>query len=128
MRPTLALRIGGRKAWGRYPFHEASYLGDAETVRLGRDQRFGGDAFVHANAELRTALTRAVLVLPADVGVSALFDVGRVWLHGEDSTRWHHAFGGGAWLAFLRPENVLSVAVAKSEERTGLYVSVGFAY
>jgi hypothetical protein len=128
MKPTLALRAGARKAFGPYPFHEAAYLGGPETVRLGRDQRFAGDASVHGNVELRLALGRAVLVLPADLGVSGLYDVGRVWLEGEEASRWHRAFGGGVWLAFLRPENVLSLAVAKSEERTGVYVSLGFAY
>jgi hypothetical protein len=128
MKPTLALRGGAKKVFGTYPFHEAAYLGGPETVRLGIEQRFGGDAYVHGNAEIRVALGRATLVLPADVGVSGLYDVGRVWLQGEESTRWHDVVGGGLWVAFLRPENVLSVAVAKSDERTSLYLTLGFAY
>jgi hypothetical protein len=128
MRPTLALRGGAKKVFGTYPFHEAAYLGGPETVRLGVEQRFGGDASVHGSAEIRLALGRAMLVLPANVGVSALYDIGRVWLAGEESTRWHDVFGGGLWVAFLRPENVLSFAVAKSDERTGVYLGMGFAY
>ena len=26
--PTLALRIGGKKVWGTFPFHESAFLGD----------------------------------------------------------------------------------------------------
>ena len=128
MKPTLALRGGAKKVFGTYPFHEAAYLGGPETVRLGIEQRFGGDAYAHGNAEIRLALGRVVFVLPAEVGVSGLYDVGRVWLEGEESSRWHDVFGGGLWVAFLRPENVLSLAVAKSDERTGVYLSLGFAY
>ena len=128
MQPTLALRAGAKKLFGTIPFQDAAWLGDATTVRLGRDQRFGGDAMVHANAELRMKLFRALLVLPADVGVFGLADVGRVWLEGERSDRWHDAVGGGLWFAFLSAENALSVALARSEERTGLYISAGFAW
>ncbi|MCI0436004.1 MAG: BamA/TamA family outer membrane protein, partial [Gemmatimonadetes bacterium] len=128
LQPTLALRAGARKLFGTYPFQDAAYLGDARTVRLGRDQRFGGDALAHANAELRMKLFRALIVLPADIGVFGLADVGRVWFEDEDSSRWHEALGGGLWLAFLSPENALSIAVAQSAERTGLYISAGFAW
>ncbi len=128
MAPTLAVRAGAKKLFGTVPFQDAAYIGDASTVRLGRDQRYGGDALVHANAELRMKLFRALLVLPADVGVFGLADVGRVWLEGESSDRWHDALGGGLWLAFLSPENALSIALARSEERTGLYITAGFAW
>jgi hypothetical protein len=126
--PTLALRAGGRKVFGTYPFHEAAYIGDDETVRLGRKQRFGGDAEVHANAELRQRLGRALIIIPTDIGVHVLGDVGRVYFEGETSDSWHAAVGGGLWIALLAPENVLSVSVARSEERTGVYVSAGFAF
>jgi hypothetical protein len=128
MQPTLALRGGARKLFGRFPFHEAAYLGDAATVRLGRDQRFGGEALAHANAELRLKLGRALLVLPADIGIFGLADIGRVWYDGDESNRWHDAVGGGLWFAFLHPENALSIAIARSDERTALYISAGFAY
>jgi len=128
LQPTLALRVGARRNFGSYPFHEAAFLGDAETVRLGRQQRFAGDAMAHANAELRMKLARATIVLPADIGVFGLYDIGRVWLDGESSNRWHDAFGGGLWLAYLQPGNAFTVAVARSDERTGVYVGLGFAF
>ena len=107
LQPTLALRVGASKNFGAYPFHEAAFLGSAETVRLGREQRFAGDAMAHANAELRLKLFRATIVLPADIGVFGLYDVGRVWLDGESSNQWHDAFGGGLWLAYLQPAECL---------------------
>jgi hypothetical protein len=128
LRPTLALRAGGRKVWGDYPFSDAATLGDDATVRLGRKQRYAGDAEVHLNAELRVKLFRAVLVLPADIGVFGLRETGRVFLAGESSDTWHNAVGGGVFLAFLQPQNTLSLAIARSAERTGVYVGGGFAW
>jgi hypothetical protein len=134
MRPTLALRVGGRKVWGSYPFQSAAYIGDASSVRLGRQNRYGGDASVYANAELRVKLSRIFLILPGDVGLFALGDIGRVYLDGENSNRWHNAVGGGVWVSFLGPANTLSVALARSEvgtsieQRSSLYIRGGFAF
>lgn len=128
LQPTLALRVGAKKNVGSYPFHGAAFLGNAETVRLGREQRYAGDALLHANSELRVKLGRATIVLPADIGLFGLYDIGRVWLDGEESDRWHDAFGGGLWLVFLKPENAFTFGVARSDEKTGIYVGAGFAF
>ena len=131
---TLAVRVGGQQNWGRYPFHEAAYVGGggffggSQTVRGLRQNRYAGDASVYGNAEIRTRLGRMTLVLPAEVGLFVLADVGRVFLDGEDSDKWHPGYGGGLWLSFLNPNNTLSIAVAESEGRTALYIRLGFAF
>jgi hypothetical protein len=127
-RPTLALRAGGARALGTYPFHEAAFLGGAETVRGLRAQRYAGDAAAWGGAELRLRLGRAYVLVPGELGVFGLADVGRVWLEGEESDEWHPAFGGGLWFSFLERANTLTVAVARSRERTGLYVRTSFAF
>ncbi|HUG53255.1 MAG TPA: BamA/TamA family outer membrane protein [Vicinamibacteria bacterium] len=127
-RPTLALRAGIKRVWGEFPFHEAAYIGGAESVRGLRAERFGGEAAAYGSAELRLALGHFVLLLPGDVGLFALGDAGRVWVNGESSRRWHTAWGGGVWFSFLERSNTLTLAVARSEERTGVYVSAGFAF
>jgi hypothetical protein len=126
--PTLALRVGGRKLWGRYPYFESAFIGGASTVRLGRVNRYAGDASAYGSAELRLSLARVELVLPADFGVFGLGDVGRVFLAGESSDKWHTAFGGGVWLSYLSRAYTLSLAVASGEERTGVYVQAGFGF
>lgn len=131
---TLALRAGGQQTFGRYPFHEAAFIGGggffggSQTVRGLAQNRYSGDAALYGNAEVRTRLGRMTLVLPADVGLFALADVGRVFLEGEDSRTWHPGFGGGFWLSYLDRNNTASVAVAHSEGRTGLYIRLGFAF
>ena len=126
--PTLALRVGGKKLWGAFPYFEAAFIGDPSTVRLGRWNRFAGDASAYGSAELRLTVGRALVVLPADIGIFGLADGGRVFLEGESSSEWHTAFGGGVWLAFLDRAHTLSAAVVSSEERTGVYVQAGFGF
>jgi hypothetical protein len=126
--PTLALRVGGRKLWGAFPYFEAAFIGDRSTVRLGRENRYAGDASAYGSAELRLALARFELVLPTQLGIFGLADAGRVFLDGESSNTWHTAFGGGVSLSYLERAHTLSVAVASGDERTAVYVQAGFAF
>lgn len=126
---TLALRVGGAKVWGdTVPFHEATFVGGATTVRGFAENRFAGDAALYGNAELRLRVAKFYLLLPGDLGVFGLADVGRVYLAGESSDRWHTGVGGGLWFAFLNRANTVSIAVARSDERTAVYVRAGFLY
>jgi hypothetical protein len=131
---TLAVRVGGHQNWGRYPFYEAAFIGGggffggSQTVRGLLQNRYAGDAALYGNAEIRTRLGRMTLILPAEVGLFALADVGRVFLEGEDSDKWHPGYGGGLWLSYLNRNNTFSIAVAESEGRVALYIRLGFAF
>jgi hypothetical protein len=125
LEPTLALRVGGKRVWGRFPFQEAAYIGDASTVRLGRQNRYAGDASVYGGSELRLFLTKFYFLAPADFGVLGLADVGRVFFDDEESDRWHAAGGGGIWASFLDRSYMVSLSLAKSSERTALYFRIG---
>jgi hypothetical protein len=128
LEPTLALRVGGKRVWGRFPYQQAAYIGGNSTVRLGRENRYAGDASVYAGAELRLFLTKFYLFVPGRFGVFGLGDVGRVYLEGESSDLWHAAGGGGVWASFLDPANTISLALSRSAERTGVYFRVGFGF
>ncbi len=125
--PTLSLRVGGKQVWGNYPFFDAAYIGSVNTVRLGEQDRYAGDASAYGSTELRIPLFHATLILPADFGIFGLADAGRVFVAGEHSDQWHSAFGGGIWIAFVGPANVISAAIASSRENSAkLYVRAGF--
>jgi hypothetical protein len=123
---TLALRAAGTAVSGTVPFQGLVYVGGETTVRGYAEQRFAGRRGAYGNVELRLPAGR----LPfADVGIFGLADVGRVWTAGESSDRWHAAAGGGLWLAWQhRRANTVSVAVARSPERTAVYVRAGFMF
>ncbi len=126
---TLALRAGGGDVTGdRIPFHEVVYVGGARTVRGYPEHRFAGGPGVWGNAELRIKLFDIFMVLPGELGVVGLADVGRVYLDNETSDVWHGAAGGGLWLSFLNRRNTLTVSLAQSPEQTGVYVRAGFMF
>jgi hypothetical protein len=128
--PTLALRVGGKKLWGTFPYHEAAFIGGPDTVRGLRRQRFAGDASAFGNAELRLRLFDFKMLVPIDVTVFGLADGGRVFVDGEDSDRWHHGVGGGLGFTFLRPEYTFSIAGARGsdDDKMRLYFQGGFGF
>jgi hypothetical protein len=126
--PVLALRAGGQVNFGDYIYQDAAYIGGAANVRLGRERRYAGDASAYASAELRFALTKFFVVLPGEIGLFGLGDVGRVFLEGETSNVWHGAAGGGIWLAFLSRANTMTFAYAASEDRGRIYIQAGWAF
>ena len=125
--PTLALRAGAEKVWGAFPLHEAAYVGGEATLRGFRNERFAGDASLFAGSELRLFLADVVFLLPGELGVLGLADVGRVFGAGEPSDRWHSAGGGGLWIRWV-DAYTLSLAVARGNELTGLYLALGFPF
>jgi hemolysin activation/secretion protein len=111
---------------GTVPFQELVYVGGGTTVRGYAEQRFAGRRGAYGNAELRLL---AVHLPFGDLGILGLVDAGRVWIPGESSDRWHAAAGGGLWLAWQhRRDHTLSIAAARSPERTAIYVRAGFMF
>jgi hypothetical protein len=126
--PTLAVRVGGQRVFGRYPFHEAASIGGVETLRGLLRQRYVGDGSAYAGADLRLLLRRNDDALLSRLGIFGLVDAGRVFLQNEASSRWHTAVGGGAWVSIVHPDHTLSLTVARSEGHTRLYVRGGFIF
>jgi hypothetical protein len=128
LRPALALRGEVKRVFGTYPFHEAAFVGGAASLRGFSSQRFAGDASALGTAELRLTLGRYFLILPGEYGVFALVDTARVWLEGERSRTWHTGYGGGLWFAYLRRAHTVTIAAVRSDEKTGFYLAMGFAF
>jgi hypothetical protein len=136
---TVALRGGGKKLWGRYPFYEAAEIGGGSvgegtfgepdyTLRPFPVARFQGDAALWGNVEARLRLFRMTLLLPAHVGLLAFSDGGRVWYDGETSDIWHGGGGGGGWLSFLNDRGTFSAGYAHSGGSNRFYFKGGFTY
>ena len=136
---TLALRGGGKKVFGDYPYMEAASVGGGGlgtpaleepdyTVRGYRSRRFLGDASAFGNAEVRLTVSSITLILPAHWGVLGFVDAGRVWLKGEDSDKWHSGYGGGIWVSLLNYRSTFSTGVAHSVEGNRFFVHAGFTF
>jgi outer membrane protein assembly factor BamA len=130
MEPTLAVRLGGQHVWGRFPFHDAAFLGGISTLRGWDQQRFAGRSSVFGSAELRVFALKSFVLVPADVGLLGFVDAGRVYADGDagDGGPWHTGIGGGVWLAPLTRANTVSLSIGWGKERSGIYVRSGFAF
>ena len=129
VRITFATRLGAGLNLGDYEFYQAQILNGNTDLRGYRKTRFFGDSKVFNNTELRAKLFNFNnRIIPMSVGINVFNDVGRVWLQGEDSDKWHHGYGAGLWLAPLNAV-VLSVDLATSEEEDLIgYFRLGFRF
>jgi len=123
--PTLAVRVGGQKNIGAYPFYSAAYLSGTDNLKGYAPNRFAGDASLYLNTELRLFLTEIRWPIPTNFGILGIADVGRVFVSGESSNVWHTGFGGGIWFGLLRSGKGLNVALVDGESLR-LYISSGF--
>ena len=137
--PTLALRAGGKKVWGTFPFHESAFLGGPGltggdvsdgSLRGFRKNRFAGDTALYGNSELRLVLAKIKLLVPGELGLFGAADAGRVIYAEEpdDADTWHTGVGGGLWLSFLQRRQTLSVAAVNGDDLMGVYLRAGLTF
>ncbi len=124
----LALSVGGKKVFGTVPYTEAAYIGGSSTVRGFAKNRFAGTASLYGRMELRLTLGKAIFIIPGEYGIFCLTDIGRVYVKGEASEKWHPAYGGGFFFSVLDLATVFSLCVATSEEWTAIYFKAGFSF
>jgi len=126
--PTLALRFGGKRVWGRYPFQESAFLGGRDNLRGYHSERFAGDASLYGSAELRLTAGISYGFLPALWGVFGNVDAGRVYVDGDSPGGWHSGVGGGLWCAFLTRANTASIGITFTDEGSLLRAGVGLGF
>jgi len=121
-RAVLAFRLGGSVNFGEYEFFQASSLGGSTNLRGFRANRFAGDASVYQNSEFRFKLFNfSNYISRGEFGILAFNDVGRVWLEGEDSDRWHHGYGGGIWVSPFSVAVLTACYEMSKDEPGGLF-------
>ena len=125
---TIAARFGAGANLGDYEFYQAQVLDGKTELRGFRKTRFYGDSKIYNNLEVRWNLfSFRTYIFPASMGILAFNDIGRVWLEGENSSLWHHGYGGGLWIAPFNTA-VISAEVGHSVEATLFYVRLGFMF
>lgn len=126
-RPVLALRAGGQKLFGDFPWFDAAFIGGSSSLRSEQRQRYAGDASVFGSTELRLPVGKFPLILPLDVGLLGFVDVARVYLDGDSPGGWHRGMGGGFWVGVVNPGTNVTVLATDNKDRR-LLVSLGFAF
>ena len=131
---VIAFRVGGTTLFNKFEFYQANSLGGQEmahntaNLRGYHRDRFVGRSTIYQNTEIRIRLAQLRnYILPFELGLIAFIDNGRVWLDGEDSSRWHSGYGGGVTLSPTE-KFVLTITYDKSTENKFLIVGTGFRF
>jgi hypothetical protein len=126
-RPVLALRGGGEKLYGNFPYFDAAFIGGSRSLRTEHRQRFAGDASLHGTAELRVPIASFPLILPLNVGAIGFVDAARVYVDGQSPGGWHQGAGAGFWIGVVRPELGITVMRTNNPERR-ILTNLGFTF
>lgn len=126
---VLATRWGWAKNYGKFQFPQAMYLGGTDNLRGYRKQRFAGRSMLYNNTELRIRIANFSTYLFGGVFGAQIFnDVGRVFMDGENSKRWHDGYGAGIWISPIK-RFVVTASLAHSEEEKALpRITFGFQF
>ncbi len=121
-------RVGGIVTMGKVPFFQSAFLGGHGNLLGYRQYRFAGTQAVYHNVELHFKIADiANYLLPGELGLIALHDIGRVWVPDESSRKWHNGYGGGLYFS---PGNIttFSFVVAGSGDGWYPYVKMGLRF
>ncbi|HVX28492.1 MAG TPA: BamA/TamA family outer membrane protein [Parafilimonas sp.] len=123
---VAVVRLGAGKIYSKhYEYFQLLNLGANNFLRGFRKDRFSGTSMAYASAELRVKLFHSnFYLLPGEVGLVGFNDVGRVWLRGEHSERWHDSYGGGIYYAAYNYV-LLSATIGFSQEEKLFNFSLG---
>jgi hypothetical protein len=127
LEPMIALRGGGKKLYGDFPFFDAAFLGYTESLRTEIRQRYAGDASLYGSAEIRVPIARFPLFLPWNTGLIGFSDIGRVYFKGDSPGGWHRINGGGIWLGLVMPGVGLTFYVTDDPSHRTM-LNFGFAF
>jgi hypothetical protein len=125
---TFALRAGGGKNWGKYPYYAAHFLGGGANLRGYSRERFSGDAALFGQAEVRMYLGNLRLIIPGRIGINFFGETGRVYAQNEDSDKWHPSYGGGVFLTYLGKMLTIALNFANSSEKLGVFVTTSMMF
>ena len=94
---TAVLGFGGGKIFNdSYEYFQAMSLGNSYNLHGFRNNRYTGQSSLYGSLELRLKLIDIKSYFaPGPFGLTGFYDIGRVWMKGEDSDKWHSAYGGG---------------------------------
>jgi outer membrane protein assembly factor BamA len=125
---VIADRIGGGITVGKSAFYQSLFVGGHENLLGYRQYRFAGEHMLYNNFEIRMKIANFTgYIIPGIFGLTGFYDVGRVWVDGETSDKWHSGIGGGVFFAPAQMV-VVNVVAGYSEEGWLPYVTMGFRF
>jgi hypothetical protein len=124
----LADRVGGGVTAGKSAFYQSLFVGGHENLLGYRQYRFAGESMLYNNFEARIRIANFTgYIIPGQFGIIGFYDVGRVWIKGENSNIWHNGSGGGFYFA---PAQLMVVSLVAGYSKEGWYpyITLGFRF
>ena len=116
--------MGGGLTWGKTSYYQSLFLGGEDNLVGYRQNRFAGQHMMYNNLEARIKLSDFFpYITPGQVGFTASWNVGRVWVKSETSNEWHHSFGGGMYFA---PSDMSLLQLKGGYSKEGFYPYINF--
>ena len=102
------LKFGGGRIFSKnFEYFQALSIGANSNLNGFRKNRFSGNSTLYTGIELKIKLADVnSFILPGSFGITGFYDLGRVWVKGEQSGKWHGAFGGGL---YYMPFNIFAI-------------------
>jgi hypothetical protein len=125
---VIADRVGGGATVGSAAFYQSMFMGGQGNLLGYRKNRFAGQYMAYNNLEARLRLASFKnYILPGQLGIIGLYDIGRVWQKEDQSHEWHNGVGGGIYFA---PAQLALFQLVFSYSPEGWYplLSIGFRF
>jgi len=125
---VIAERVGGGATLGSAAFYQSMFIGGQGNLLGYRRNRYAGQYMAYNNLEARLRLANFKnYILPGQLGLIGLYDIGRVWQKEDQSHQWHNGVGGGI---FFAPAQMALFECVVSYSPEGWYptLSLGFRF
>ncbi len=126
---VLATKLKAQIIFGdKFEFYQAANIGANNGLRGYRNERFTGKSAFVQSTDLRLNLRKVKTgLLPLNIGLYGGADYGRVWVEGEDSSRWNTSIGGGV---FVNAANMVTGNISAFHSDDGLLLAfkLGFGF
>lgn len=111
-----------------YEFYHAATVGGNNSLRGYRNERFNGKSSFFQTTDLRVGLAELRTgFVPLRFGVTAGYDLGRVWNDNEDSDQWHSSYGGSLFINGFKAITA-NIGYYVSDEDSRIIFTAGFRF
>ena len=126
---TLATKAQANFILGdEYEFYHAATVGGNLSLRGFRNERFTGKSSFFQTTDLRVGIAQLRTgFVPLRFGVSAGYDLGRVWNDNEDSSQWHSSYGGSLFINGFKAITA-NIGYYLSDEDARIIFTAGFRF